>query len=237
LFSFAVPITHLKDFEPYQDFTFGLSFLLDNPEYESYFARKCNEGFITYLDNSFNETLVPATPHQMAELYKTYHPTCVVSPDADWWDPSTTFAAFNKLSTLISTTNILAIFRSDDERRYFRAHSEGATAVSYWWVDRITQIGLDQVHFLGLGKISTVLIHKPPTLDTSQMVKMAMRGLHFNDWVAAGGVLEKHLTRESGAEVGNRLKRAQDFFSMTLDDKTLELAAANMLALKAYANR
>jgi hypothetical protein len=233
-FSFAVPLAHLRDFESQQDFTFALSFLLIAPEYRRYVEEKCEAGQLVYIDNSFNETLIPADPKEMAYLWYKYKPTAVVSPDADDWDPLTMFEAYKALAALIPRSCILGIFRSDFEREFFRIYGGGGpTAVSYWWVDLITQRSLDKVHFLGLSKLDLVVRHNPPTLDTSQMIKMALRGQRFEDW-AQRGVLEKHLTRETGAEKGQRLKRAWEFFHLKLTDEQLELATSNMKALKEY---
>jgi len=237
-FSFTVPTAHIDEFDQYQDFFFGLSFLLTDPTYERYFRRKCEDGSLVYLDNSYNETLTPLPPHELARLWEKYRPTAVISPDSDYWSPSEAVEAFEVLKRLMPARNIMCAFRSDTEREYFEANGLGPLAVSYFWVEanEITKRGLDKVHSLGLPSLAAIRANRPPTLDTSQMVKLAVRGYKLEDWLADGGIREKHVSRAVDAERSKRQARAEEFFNMSLTDAQLELTVHNLQALKAYAN-
>lgn len=235
-FSFTVPTAHLEEFEQYQDFCFGLSFLLKDARYEKYFRRKCEEGGLVYLDNSYNETLTAMEPHELAKLWHEYKPTAVISPDSDYWAPSETVEAFEVLKKLMPARNIMCAFRSDAERAYFEANSLGPLAVSYFWVDanEITKRDLHKVHSLGLGHLGAVIRYRPPTLDTSQMAKLAIRGYKLEDWLKDGGVRDKHVSRAVEQERSKRQARAEEFFNTVLTDAQLELTAHNILAMKEF---
>jgi len=231
-FAFEVPLEHLWDFDPIQDFTFGLSFLLEEPTYEEYFGGKCEAGELVYLDNGWNETLIAATPNEMARLWYKYQPTAVASPDSDQWKSIEIFDAFIELTRLIPAKSILSIFRNLEEQAVFLGR-QGPTATSYWWVDSIDTTKLGKVHCLGLFDLDLVRRYQPPTLDTSQPIKMALRGERFEDW---DGKRRQHPTRKVDSTVGTRLSRAWDYFNLHLTDTQLELAIHNCEALKAAVN-
>jgi hypothetical protein len=74
----------------------------------------------------------------------------------------------------------------------------------------------------------------PRTLDTSIPIKMAIKGIRFEDWVADGGVY----TKVGGEQLRGdyRLQRAYQYFNATLTNEQLNLAVHNIQALKAVVN-
>lgn len=233
LFSFEVPLAHLKDFDQYQDFTFALCYLMyASQDYTDYVDDRCYRKDIVHIDNSFNETNVPIAPQEMARIYNKYKPTTVLSPDADWWTSDDILTAFDDLASKIPHRHIMGIYRNDAEYYSLQARSCNHLATSYWW--RNKTVLTPNVHFLGLGNLNDVVSVKPVTLDTSQPIKMALRGESLAEWAAAGGVYTRHYTREAWGPA--RSMRAWEYFTTVLTDKQLALAVQNVVDLKALVN-
>src|ERR1044072_1094468 len=108
LFSFEVPLAHIKDFEEVQDFTFALSFLLyASEDYSDYVRLKCKDPYETvYIDNSFNETNVPIATQEMARIFYAYHPSAVIAPDADWWQTKDLLSAYDDLTRYVDKSRV-----------------------------------------------------------------------------------------------------------------------------------
>lgn len=232
-FAFEVPLAHVKDFEPYQDFIFGLSFLLIDPTYSEYIVDHCVSGLKdVFIDNSFNETQVPVDAGFVADLYTSYLPTAVAAPDADVWESEIVIAEYERLRRLIPPDGILGIFKNWKEYNHLVTRGCTYKAVSYWWRDKCgSWLSAQNCHFLGLGDLQEVVGWQPRTLDTSIPIKMAIKGIALEDW---SGIYIKPQGEQLRGDF--RLQRAWDYFNIRLTDAQLDLAVHNIQALKATVN-
>lgn len=80
LLSFEIPLQHLEEFMPLEDFEFGLAHLFLSPKHETYSARY--QGCL--LDNSMYETGTPMTVDYLLEAAALANPCAVIAPD--WMD-------------------------------------------------------------------------------------------------------------------------------------------------------
>lgn len=231
-FSFEVPIAHLKDFEPYQDFMFGLCFLTyTNDDYSAYLKKQCKVTKVI-IDNSFNETNIPIATQEMERMYWEFMPSQVVSPDADWWPNSTVTNAFTQLSTKLTLDVVMGVYRSYGQ--FLELRHAGCTnfAIPYEWRYLVAhpEDCFEASHFLGLGNLDEVIANPPASLDTSIPIKMALRGERLIDW--DGKYIRNHPHETSPV----RLARVVNYFNTTLTDEQLVLAIQNIQDLKQAVN-
>lgn len=234
-FSFEVPVAHLDDFQPYQDFVFGLCFLTyTHPKYSQYIHDVCDAGELyVIIDNSFNETNIPIASQEMVRIFREFSPDQVVAPDADWWNDDTIVSAYNDLLRDLPRNAVLSVFRNNQQlHKLIDAGSRNLT-IPYEWRQGADLAKCNELHYLGLGNLDEILAHRPYSLDTSIPIKMALRGETFQDWVASGGQYIRHHPHEV---TPTRLARVMNYFNTRMTDVQLELAVNNIKALKAVVN-
>jgi hypothetical protein len=221
-FAFTAPLAHLKDFEPYSDFVFGLSFLLDDPTYKKWVI----DHDWVLMDNSFNETQKPATVADV--LHLSAYAECVIQPDADHWTPTDMLYAYEAVANEIGHERTMGIFRTQKERQALENAGALNLAISYWWrriIHWSPSTDFSKVHFLGLGSLGT---WTPASLDTTIPIKWAIRGEDMAGW---DGSYE--LPSQDALRSDNRLARAWKYFHTILTDKQLDLAVHNIAVLRA----
>lgn len=237
-FAFEVPIAHLQDFQPYQDFTFGLCFLTyTSEEYSAYLVKQINNNQTVILDNSFNETNIPISTQELVRLYRFYKPTQIISPDADWWSSDLVQAAYKELIRWVPQLSIMGVFRNYSQWAKLDYSGCKSFAIPYEFRanligDKVVDIKLwiEGTHYLGLGHVQQVINTHPVSLDTSIPIKMAIRGERFEDW---DGVYVRKVAHETTPA---RLQRLWDYFHCTMTDAQLELAVHNIEVLKRSVN-
>lgn len=227
-FCFTPPLQHIHDFAPYQDFTFALSFLLENERYRAWLDGL--ETNYVILDNSFNETQIPVTVEEVVELFRTTYCDVVVQPDADNWTSQQMIEAYVAVADQIGPEHVMGIFRNQLERDWLYQAGAHFTALSYWWRDNwAAGSNFRGVHFLGLGDRRSLVLGAD-TLDTTIPIKMAIRGERIEDW-------DGHKPRQPENELrsADRLQRAWNYFNTVMTDEQLELAVHNIQIVKAWA--
>jgi len=219
-FSFEVPLNHLEDFEPFQDFYFALSFLCKkSTEYLNYFLGKKVEGKKIFLDNSFNELRRPESSKELANLSRILNADMVISPDCDGWSLKELGKAYDELSSMICPEKILVVVKSMEEERMFRERG-----VLHFCTTYEQRPGLDKIllyksfHFLGLRDFQEIEKYQPYTCDTGVPVKLALEGKDMYDWAVEG---HPHAIT------------TPDFFDLTLTKKELNLARRNCQWIRA----
>ena len=221
-YSFEVPIPHLRDFEPYQDYTFMLSFLLGNKKYKAYLWKKLyGEGSI-YIDNSYNELRVPQECTQMIDIFKEYSPTKVVCPDSNTWSTDQVEEAACRMLYEVPAEKLMILYKNMDEWKMLNRLDipQLSRACSYDWRKKFSpEFMFPGSHFLGLLDIEEVTKYKPPTLDTSMPIKLALIGMTIDEWRDKG---YPHI----------HTHQDENFFTRVLKPKVLDLSIKNILDLK-----
>lgn len=245
-FAFEVPIRHLADFDEDQDFFFGLSFLLGySLDYKRYLMWKIMDGRGVIIDNGFNETQEPAKPSDMAVLWWDHRPDAIIAPDADNWSAYQLLEAYRETRkrVRVDPNPVMGLFRNRTE--YYDLQLSGCRqfGISYWyytdtnyWNRWTADVQLANHHWLGLGDLSIMQAHKPKSLDTALPIKWAIKGQTFADWVNEGGLHNRGTANPYDLRSENRLRRAMDYFDTTLTPAQIDLAKANIRALKEAVN-
>jgi len=231
-FSFEVPLKHLQDFDDLQDYFFTLSILYKKPEYTTYIRDKVCQGLKTiWLDNSFNETFQADGIDTLVQISWRYPFSRIICPDDISWSKEQISKAFIELANKIDVNRILVVVSNMEMYEYLKMQGAQHFAVSYWVRQKnFTLEELDNipnVHFLGMLDIAELQLIKPISCDTSMPVKIACVGLDLDEWISSGCV---HINTK---DLGHHGK---DFFDMTLDNWTLNLARRNICRLKELVN-
>ena len=186
-FSFEVPIKHLHDFHPYQDFHFALSFLYERyPEYGLYHHSCVSAGEILIIDNSFNELKKAESLSRLISLMKEYKADAIVCPDSDEWTVKEQYASYDNAVQHCGVNRVWAVARWPEEVATLRRKAT-VLAIPYeyrMFLDLTTVTA--RMHFLGLNNPAEVINLRPVSVDTSMPVKLAIAGLSMRDWVMEG---------------------------------------------------
>ena len=216
LFSYEVPLAHLEEFDPYQDFYFALSFLCKDPKYFDFMRKKKEAGKFMVLDNSFNELGQPDSPKEMAEIFYELQADKVVSPDSDGWSLEELSEAYEEMIFLVPKEKVLPVVRSVEEYMFFKKMvGTFAYCTTFYHRPKLPAFILYSCrHFLGLQAPWEIRRYTPFSCDTSMPIKLALRGETIADW------MKKSCPHYHTKDIPN-------FFDLTLTKEQLTLALRN----------
>lgn len=226
-FAFEIPIKHLEDFDDLQDFHFALSFLFVNTKYKNYHRTKSLEGKkAVWIDNSWNETGEADDPVTMSRLYREIMADKVFAPDDMRWDKYQLASAFQVMTKYIPANDIIVVVKSPEEQKWLSRR--GATNFAIPFRYRMTKSYKElewckNYHFLGMNTIEEIKTLKPPSLDTSFPIRMAIYGWTLDDWIAKGQPRLWH-------------KEMPNYYDLELTYDQLKLARQNIVTLKEVCN-
>lgn len=226
-FSFEVPIHHLWDFHPFQDFLFILPQLLIDEEYRKYVLKVKRMGTHTiWLDNGFNETLQAADAWSLLGPNTLLSPQRVIVPDRLDETPAQVRESYlqmlylgfpkERLTVVCSTLKTVKAMRDEFDCPIAIPYRRRSNFDPGW--DDLTQ-----THFLGLNSIDEVRKFKPTTCDTSMPIKLAIKGWDIGIWLSKGC---PHIHTSELGEYG------MDFFNIRMTKHQIHLAKENIANLK-----
>lgn len=222
-FAFEVPHAHLEDFSDLQDFHLALSVHCYKTKYQSFYLNQALLGNKPiWLDNSFNETGKPDDP---LTLSKYLHQLCadkVFCPDSMDWNKYDLAKAFNDMIRFTSYDNIIVVVKNEEERDWLASIGARHFAIPFRYRLHKTYNELSwckDYHFLGMNRIDEIQTLKPPTMDTSMPIRMALYNLTLSKWIIRGQPRYWH-------------KDMPDYYSLVLTSEQIDLARNNILRLK-----
>ena len=231
-FSFEVPHAHLADFEDLQDFHFILSMHLTNEKYLSYYQEQSLKGAKqVWLDNSFNEMGKADEVYSLVNSLRKVDAHKLIVPDDPTWTKEELLARYRIAREYLEPSQLIVVVSSSEMRAYMLEKGVKKLAVSYHVrLPHYRAGGLyhdfawaKNCHFLGMTTVAELKQLKPVSCDTSMPVKIALLGQTLQQWIERGCT---HIhTRDN-----------LNFFDLILNDKQLELARNNIIALKEMVN-
>lgn len=237
LFSFEVPLKHLDDFEPYQDFHFAISTHCIDRNYIDFYKSHTELGLKTvWLDNGFNETKQADDPHDLIYYMREMGAIKVFSPDDIEWEYSKIEQAYETMTRHLGHKSVIPVLRNMDfYERFSKTHPTTVVAVPFrrrpdgvspeWNNGQLIDLcSAEWVHYLGLNNIEELEKTRPNSCDTSIPIKLAMIKKSTLSWAKANCP---------------RIHRAdlpKDFFNCTLTTKEIDDAIKNIQQLKKIIN-
>jgi hypothetical protein len=238
--SFEVPLTHLYDFDEYQDYLFILSHLCENETYKSYVI---SSNKFKILDNSAYELKKSIPVGQLCDIAEEIKVDVIVVPDVvgnavetlkmteEFYKEFTKRPNLRKVKTMIVPQGInyseyLMCYYKMKEFPYSMIgvayYIPGFTSdfedLRFKKVQSIVNVELDKkIHLLGLHRPCFLYEYKKylsiESIDTSVPVVLAVYGKEFTD--------------KSSKE-----KRPSLFFDLRLNKEQLNLAKKNIMNFK-----
>lgn len=233
LFSFEVPIVHLKDFSSYQDFHLCLSHLCrQSKPYLNFYKEKVNESLkAVWLDNGYNENMKADSAYTLVKIAQMLHPHLIICPDSPKWPVSKIQAAFDRMVSLTSRAALqsilMVVVRDEKMMSYMQCHGVTKFAVSGRARTNFSSLGWTKgLHYLGVNTITELKDYFPISVDTSLPIKLALKGMTIRKFHESG-LPCVHYERATG-----QVQKKKEYFNLHLSDKILELAISNIMALK-----
>jgi hypothetical protein len=237
-FAFEVPVAHLEDFNEYQDFHFALSTLCrSSKKYLEFYQEQVEQCLkVVYMDNSYNEYFRADDPLTLARTAQKLHPHLIICPDSPKWPTFKIQEAFDRMLDLTTKTALyppilMVVVRDESMLNHMRRRGATEFAVSHWIPPR-TEGRYDDVrwarqcHFLGMNSPQELRELQPPSCDTTLPIKLAMQGKALRKWWEEGCPYLHDKNKKDQRD------RKKEYFNLIFDDKTLELAIQNIIALK-----
>jgi hypothetical protein len=233
-FSFEVPIPHLYDFLPYQDFIFTLQHLYAIPEYLEFLQAIQSDQDI-WIDNSYNEKMEATSIKQLISAYDMLDPNSVkkvIAPDNPKWDVTRIQMEAEDLGHQIGMDKVLLVANSHEMMETLSQNleiddpSRFAIAYRQRMLLSISELKyFHGTHFLGLVDLNELIRIQPASCDTSMPIKLAIRGRTIKDWMLLGC---PHIHTKDLGEAG------LSFFNHKMSIEELELAYDNIIYLRNY---